>query len=69
MPRAENHLSEVAAQTQGFSFDPDPELSVVIPCLNESDTLKSGWRKAREAMEQTEIHGEIVVADNGSSVR
>jgi glycosyltransferase involved in cell wall biosynthesis len=44
-----------------------PELSVVIPCLNEADTLATCIRKARQALEQHGIAGEIIVADNGSA--
>jgi glycosyltransferase involved in cell wall biosynthesis len=42
------------------------ELSVVIPCLNEADTLEVCIRKAQEALRQHDIAGEIIVADNGS---
>jgi glycosyltransferase involved in cell wall biosynthesis len=45
---------------------PSHELSVVMPCLNEADTLAVCIRKAREAMAAAGIDGEIVVADNGS---
>jgi glycosyltransferase involved in cell wall biosynthesis len=41
-------------------------LSVVMPCLNEADTLATCIRKARSAFDDAEIAGEIVVADNGS---
>ena len=48
--------------------DPRPvEVSVVIPCLNEADTLKRVIQKAFQVMEEQGIIGEIVVADNGSS--
>ena len=43
------------------------ELSVVIPCLNEADTLEVCIRKAQEALRQHDIAGEIIVADNGSA--
>jgi glycosyltransferase involved in cell wall biosynthesis len=43
------------------------ELSVVIPCLNEADTLEACIRKAQEALRQHDIAGEIIVADNGSA--
>lgn len=43
------------------------ELSVVIPCLNESRTLESCIRKANEAFVRKSLVGEIVVADNGST--
>ncbi len=43
------------------------ELSVVMPCLNEADTLETCIRKATRAMEEQGIAGEVVVADNGST--
>jgi glycosyltransferase involved in cell wall biosynthesis len=43
------------------------ELSVVIPCLNESDTLGICLEKARMALSSNNINGEIIVADNGST--
>jgi len=43
------------------------ELSVVIPCLNESDTLGICLEKARMALSNNNINGEIIVADNGST--
>jgi glycosyltransferase involved in cell wall biosynthesis len=45
----------------------EPELSVVMPCLNEADTLATCIRKARRAMSENGIDGEIVIADNGST--
>lgn len=44
-----------------------PELSVVIPCLNEAETLGTCLEKASRAMRLHGIDGEIVVADNGST--
>jgi glycosyltransferase involved in cell wall biosynthesis len=43
------------------------ELSVVIPCLNEADTLAICIQKAQRAFYENEINGEIIVADNGST--
>jgi hypothetical protein len=43
------------------------EVSVVMPCLNEADTLATCIQKAQRAMEQAGIVGEVVVVDNGSS--
>ncbi len=45
------------------------ELSVVIPCLNEEETIGECVREAREAIEAMSISAEIVVADNGSTDR
>lgn len=46
---------------------PAPELSVVMPCLDEADTLATCIEKARRAMDEAGIDGEIVIADNGST--
>jgi glycosyltransferase involved in cell wall biosynthesis len=43
------------------------ELTVVMPCLNEADTLKNCISAARAVLDETGIHGEILVADNGST--
>ena len=43
------------------------EVSVVMPCLNEADTLAFCIEAAAGAMARAGIDGEIVVADNGSS--
>ena len=43
------------------------ELSVVMPCLNEAETLERCIDKAQRAMREHDIAGEVVVADNGST--
>ncbi|CAB4797965.1 MAG: glycosyltransferase [Actinobacteria bacterium] len=43
------------------------ELSVVLPCLNEAETLAVCIRKARASMNELGIDGEVVIADNGST--
>jgi len=43
------------------------DLSIVMPCLNEAETLATCIRKARIGIEQAGITGEIIIADNGSS--
>jgi glycosyltransferase involved in cell wall biosynthesis len=45
------------------------ELSIVMPCLNEQETLGSCIRKALRSLEQDGIRGEVIVADNGSTDR
>ncbi|MDP9194192.1 MAG: glycosyltransferase family 2 protein [Acidobacteriota bacterium] len=44
-----------------------PELSIVIPCLNEAETVAICVRKAREFLLKSTIDGEVIVADNGST--
>jgi glycosyltransferase involved in cell wall biosynthesis len=43
------------------------EVSVVMPCLNEADTLEACIAKAQKAFKEHSIQGEIIVADNGST--
>jgi len=43
------------------------EVSVVMPCLNEAETLETCIRKAQRALAESQITGEIVIADNGST--
>lgn len=43
------------------------ELSVVMPCLDEAETLETCIQKAQAALRKHGIAGEIVVADNGST--
>ena len=43
-----------------------PELSVVMPCLDEEDTIGICVEKANKAMKEANIDGEVIVADNGS---
>jgi len=45
----------------------DLELTVVMPCLNEAETLEVCVRKALDSLERGNIRGEVVVADNGST--
>ena len=45
----------------------EPELSLVMPCLNEADTLGPCIAAARQAFAEHGIAGEIIVADNGST--
>lgn len=44
----------------------EPAVSVVIPCLDEAESIGVVVRKALETMSEAGIEGEVVVADNGS---
>lgn len=48
-------------------FGREIELSVVMPCLNEADTLATCIEKAKNAIASAGIEAEIIVADNGST--
>ena len=43
------------------------ELSIIMPCLNEAETLASCIGKAQRFLAYNRIDGEVVVADNGST--
>jgi glycosyltransferase involved in cell wall biosynthesis len=43
------------------------DVSVVIPCLNEAQTIERCVTSARKILEQHGIAGEVIVVDNGSS--
>jgi len=43
------------------------ELSVVIPCLNEEETLAAVINKIKHSIEENNLSAEIVIADNGST--
>jgi glycosyltransferase involved in cell wall biosynthesis len=43
------------------------EVSVVMPCLNEADTLAHCIRTAQRALFENALSGEVIVADNGST--
>ena len=43
------------------------ELTILMPCLNEAETLATCIKKAQSFMERAGIDGEVVIADNGST--
>ncbi|MHC4985340.1 MAG: glycosyltransferase family 2 protein [Planctomycetota bacterium] len=43
------------------------ELSVVLPCLDEAETLETCIRKAQGFFEDHKVRGEVIIGDNGST--
>ncbi len=43
------------------------EVSIVMPCLNEAETLEICINKAQSYLAQHDISGEVIIADNGST--
>jgi len=66
---AENPDVAARSQPPGPAAHPDasPELSIVMPCLNEEETVGTCVRKALAALHDSGISGEVIVADNGST--
>ncbi|WP_341737987.1 glycosyltransferase family 2 protein [Microcoleus sp. CAWBG640] len=43
------------------------ELSILMPCLNEAETLEICIEKAQKSLGELNIAGEVIIADNGST--
>jgi len=43
------------------------ELSIIMPCLNETRTLAHCIRAAQSFLKKNNVNGEVIVADNGST--
>jgi glycosyltransferase involved in cell wall biosynthesis len=43
------------------------ELTILMPCLNEAETLATCIRKAKKWLDGNSIRGEVLIADNGST--
>lgn len=59
-------LSDAAALSP-TGADEAVDLSIVMPCLNEAETLAVCIQKALAGIAETGLRGEIVIADNGST--
>ena len=46
---------------------PEFELTIVMPCLNEAETLEICIRKAMGFLKDHKVHGEVLIGDNGST--
>jgi hypothetical protein len=60
-------MEETAVAMTGFSAEPDIELTVLMPCLNEARTLSVCIDKAQQFLVRAGIVGEVLIADNGST--
>ncbi len=69
MTAARKHIAPLSAvPSNGSDGQADAiELSVVMPCLNEAETLEVCVKKALGFMEEAGVAGEVIVADNGST--
>ncbi|MGJ4944679.1 glycosyltransferase family 2 protein [Bradyrhizobium sp. HKCCYLS1011] len=52
---------------QVYRYIEEPELTILIPCLNEAETIERCVEKAKLCLLRLGVHGEILVADNGST--
>jgi hypothetical protein len=65
-PSAPAPTRQSADEQARCSGDNETELSIVIPCLNEGETIAACVTKAIEFLKQQAVAGEVIVADNGS---
>jgi glycosyltransferase involved in cell wall biosynthesis len=59
--------TKLATSTISSSGEQELELSIVMPCLNEADTLGTCIDKAKQSLREHGIQGEVIIADNGST--
>lgn len=50
-----------------MNYKHEYELSIIMPCLNEAETVEICVRKAQTFLTRAGIKGEVIVADNGST--
>jgi glycosyltransferase involved in cell wall biosynthesis len=63
-----NAQNNVGIATLDRSIDgSEIELSIVMPCLNEADTVGTCVEKALRGMREAQVVGEVILADNGST--
>jgi len=60
-------LTSESSQSESRDMSHGVEVSVVIPCLNEANSLAYCVDKAMKAFREAGLSGEVVVADNGST--
>ena len=67
MTTTESGTHDVVDRPTAGGRQGDIEVSIVMPCLNESETLAACIAKARGYLDRARIVGEVIVADNGST--
>ena len=72
LTKADENLQRVvdavdALVAAGLSDEPVIELSIVMPCLNEADTLATCIKKCNQVIEEHDLSAEVIIADNGST--
>lgn len=55
-----------AERSEAVALSAAPKVSVVLPCLNEAETVATCVAEALSALKQSRIDGEVLVVDNGS---
>ena len=58
-------MEEMAKENS--NLDKGVELTILMPCLNEAETLEICIKKAKTFLADNKINGEVLIADNGST--
>ncbi len=66
------YTDDMVSESQDSGAEPDRQrdgyvVSIVMPCLNEAESLAPCIEKARAAIEAAGVPGEVLIADNGST--
>lgn len=61
------HAAVPRQETSDHARSDDVLLTILIPCLNEAETLGSCIGKAQTYLARANLRGEVLVADNGST--
>jgi glycosyltransferase involved in cell wall biosynthesis len=55
------------SRRQRTSEEQEIELTILMPCLNEAETIETCVRKAMSFLAESGVRGEVLVCDNGST--
>ena len=58
---------DISATRGHQEIEAECELTVLMPCLNEAETLGMCISKAKASLENLGVNGEVLIADNGST--
>jgi hypothetical protein len=68
-PESASNVSQGPDRESAILSEEFIDVSVVLPCLNEEQTVASCVRKARNWFQSAGLRGEVLVVDNGSTDR
>jgi len=67
MVERDREWNKYMAEQTNASGEYTLELSILMPCLNEAETLEVCIQKALRSLRELDIAGEVIIADNGST--
>src|ERR1700729_990221 len=64
---SQSTLAREASRTDRTPASKDLELTILMPCLNEAETIEVCVKKAMGYLARSGVVGEVLIADNGST--